>query len=219
MKKYFMIIACAFVALSASAQRASSSSSSFFSTEKSDAPITFGITAGVNFANMSFSADGGSYSPDSRTAFNVGLTVDFPILESLYIKSGLLYSSKGYKIEDDDETYTASPAYLEIPILASYRYNFSDAAQLQFNVGPYVAYGIGGKYKYESDYYDEERETDFFDDDTNKFDLGLQFGLGLTISQHFNIGVSYQLGLTNVFDEDGIDVKNRNLMINLGYTF
>ena len=37
--------------------------------------------------------------------------------------------------------------YLEIPVLASYRYNFSDAAQLQINVGPYFAYGVGGKIK------------------------------------------------------------------------
>lgn len=213
MKKYFLIIACAFVALSASAQRARSSSTSFFSTEKADAPISFGITAGVNFANMSFSADGYSASPDSRTAFNVGLTVDIPMLESLYIKSGLLYSSKGCKF--DDETW--SPAYLEIPILASYRYDFSEAAQLQFNVGPYLAYGIGGKYKYDG--YGDDEEEDFFDDDTNKFDCGLQFGLGVTFAKHFNIGVSYQFGLTKVFDDDDVSVKNNNLMINLGYTF
>lgn len=205
MKKYFMIIACAFVALSASAQRASSSSSSFFSTEKADAPITFGITAGVNFANMSFSGDGGNYSPDSRTAFNVGLTVDLPLLESMYIKSGLFYSGKGYKVDGN----TVSPSYLEIPILASYRYNFSDATQLQFNVGPYLAFGIYGG------------ENDFFDHDgTKRFDLGWQVGVGLTFVKHVNIGVAYEYGLTNVMDaSDGISVKNSNLMINLGYTF
>ncbi len=43
-------MAVAAMALTASAQRASSSSSSFFSTEKSDQGVTFGIRAGLNLS-------------------------------------------------------------------------------------------------------------------------------------------------------------------------
>lgn len=148
MKKILLIAVCAVCSLTASAQRASSSSSSFFSTEKADQGITFGIRAGLNMANMSASEDGVSASPESRTSFHVGVIADIPLMQSLYIQSGLFFQNKGYKF-DDEEKETAKPMYLEIPILASYRYNFSDAIQLQINAGPYFAYGIGGKVKYE----------------------------------------------------------------------
>lgn len=227
MKKFYLIILCSCLAISASAQRASSSSSSFFSVERSDNPITFGVTAGLNIANMSFKQSGLSISPDSRTGFNVGLTVDIPLLESIYVKSGLLYTAKGCKFEDDGYDVEYTPAYLEIPILASYRYDFSDVTQLEFNVGPYLAYGIGGKAKYKDDEYDDEDEEDFFGDDsqTKRFDAGLQIGAGITVGTHYYLGVSYQWGLSNVLSnnhdghEDGLKIRNNNFMINLGYKF
>ncbi|NPD90971.1 porin family protein [Xylanibacter muris] len=228
MKKILLIAVCAVCSLTASAQRASSSSSSFFSTEKADQGITFGIRAGLNMANMSASEDGVSASPESRTSFHVGVIADIPLMQSLYIQSGLFFQNKGYKF-DDEEKETAKPMYLEIPILASYRYNFSDAIQLQINAGPYFAYGIGGKVKYE--YNGRSTEDDFFgsydDEDCagyKRFDCGLQFGAGVTFSNHYYLGFAYQLGLTNIKDlpssyEGDFSVKNRNWMISLGYNF
>lgn len=220
MKKYLLIAACVMMALSVSAQRArSSSTSTFFSSERSDAPITFGVTAGLNVANMSFEDDGVSISPSSYTSFNVGLTVDIPLLESVYIKSGLFYTGKGCKYEHKSDDVKLTPSYLEIPILASYRYDFNETAQVQFNFGPYFAYGIGGKSKYEEE--KKTYETDFFgsDSDTKRFESGLQIGAGITVSQHYYFGVAYQWGLTNVFDDDDLTVHNKNFMINLGYNF
>lgn len=217
MKKIILTVVCAIIATASFAQRASSSSTSFFSTERSDQPITFGVRAGLNFANMSWETKHSSLSLDSRTAFNVGLSVDIPLLQSLYVQSGLYYSSKG-SIEDlDDAKTTISPMYLEIPVLASYRYDVSDAAQVQLNVGPYFGYGIGGKYKEE--YRGNSYESDFFDDDDiNKFDCGLQIGAGVTISKIY-VGCAYQFGMTNVAKEDDLTVKNKNFMINVGYNF
>ena len=102
--------------------------------------------------------------------------------------------------------------------MVSYRYDFGDAAQLQFNVGPYFAYGIGGKYKEEEG--DEEYSSDFFDEDTKKFDMGLQVGGGVTISKHYYIGAAFEWGFTNLWkDADDESLKTRNFMINIGYTF
>lgn len=215
MKKIILSFVCVFIALSASAQRASSSSTSFFSTEASDQPITFGIRGGVNFANVSTSEDGYTVSYKSNTGFHAGMIVDIPLMESLYLQSGLYYIVKGYKESDE---ITANPAYLEIPILASYRYNFSDAAQLQVNFGPYLAYGISGKIKEE--YRGESHEEDYFNDHTNKFDAGLQVGAGITISQHFYLGIAYEFGLTNVLKDSGDDsMKNTNFLVSVGYNF
>lgn len=227
MKKVFLIAACAVFSLAASAQRASSSSSSFFSTDKAEQPVRFTIRGGVNFANIGVSGGGESESLGSRTAFNAGVGVDIPIIESFYVQTGLFFTSKGYKRTEDrgDTCFTAkgNPAYLEIPILASYRYNFNDATQLEVNVGPYLAFGIGGKDKLEEKTEAaviETEENDFFNDDVKKFDMGLQVGLGVTFLKHVYLGVAYEFGFVNMFkDSDGESAKNRNFMINLGYKF
>ena len=227
MKKVFLLAACAVFSLAASAQRASSSSSSFFSTDKAEQPVRFTIRGGVNFANIGVSGGGESESLGSRTAFNAGVGVDIPIIESFYVQTGLFFTSKGYKRTEDrgDTRFTAkgNPAYLEIPILASYRYNFNDATQLEVNVGPYLAFGIGGKDKLEEKTEAaviETKENDFFNDDVKKFDMGLQVGLGVTFLKHVYLGVAYEFGFVNMFkDSDGESAKNRNFMINLGYKF
>lgn len=227
MKKALLIAACAVFSLAASAQRASSSSSSFFSTDKAEQPVRFTIRGGVNFANIGVSGGGESESLGSRTAFNAGVGVDIPIIESFYVQTGLFFTSKGYKRTEDrgDTRFTAkgNPAYLEIPILASYRYNFNDATQLEVNVGPYLAFGIGGKDKLEEKTEAaviETEENDFFNDDVKKFDMGLQVGLGVTFLKHVYLGVAYEFGFVNMFkDSDGESAKNRNFMINLGYKF
>ena len=230
MKKIFIVIACVMLSLSASAQRASSSSSSFFSTEKVDHGMTFGIPAGLNLANVSASENDYSYSSDSRVSFHIGVIADIPLMQSLYVQTGLFLQNKGFvdKGEDGDYDYkqTAKPMYLEIPVLASYRYDFSDALQLQINAGPYFAYGVGGKIKEEYD--GDSDEYDYFgsydDDDSygvKRFDMGVQFGAGLTFGNRYYLCVSYQDGLTYIADgaDDNYSLKNKNLMVSIGYNF
>lgn len=224
MKKIFISMAVAVMALTASAQRASSSSSSFFSTEKANLPVTFGIRGGLNVASMSMKDDS-NYK--SRAGFNAGVAVDFPIMESFYIQSGLYYTTKGFKFEYGYEGYEFEDklniGYLEIPILASYRYNFNDANQLQFNFGPYFAYGLHGKVKEKETYrgrtYEEDYDWYKDNDNTKRFDMGLQLGLGVTLAKHYYVGLAYEFGLiSQVKDSDGY-FKTRNFMVNVGYQF
>lgn len=226
MKKLFLVAVCALGVLTASAQRASSTSTSFFSTEKADQGVRFGIRAGLNFASLTGDFDD---TPDSRTAFHVGAIADIPLMQSLYIQTGLYFHSKGLKFEEAYNGYkdkaTMSPMYLQIPILASYRYNFSDAFQVEVDFGPYFAYGVGGKYKEEytdgSDSF--EADTDIFGDDgvLKRFDCGLQVGAGVTFASHYYLGFTYEFGLTDIANEDvsEVSVKNSNWMLSLGYTF
>ena len=95
MKKILLFMACAICTLAVSAQRAVSNSSTVFSTERADQPITIGIRGGVNFAKQTVSSDGYSFSPKNNVGFNAGISVDIPMLESLYLQSGLYYASSG----------------------------------------------------------------------------------------------------------------------------
>lgn len=228
MKKILLTIACVLCAFTASAQRAHSSSTSFFSTEKADRGITFGIRAGLNLSNIKISNGEDDLSPDSKAGFNVGVSMDIPMLQSLYLQTGLYYTTKGAKFEESEDDYkyeqTLNPSYLEIPIMASYRYDFSDAAQLQVNFGPYFAYGLAGKYKetYTEDGKKDEEKEDLFGKDKllDRFDAGLGIGAGFTYSKFF-IGLNYQFGLANLAQDakNGYSVKNKNFSISVGYNF
>lgn len=227
MRKILLVALCAVCALTASAQRARSTSTSFFSTEKADDGVTFGVRAGLNFANCS----GDVEDTDGRLGFNAGVIADIPLMRSLYVQTGLYLSTKGAKneVSYDGEKLeeTISPMYIQIPVLASYRYNFSDAAQLQVNFGPYFAYGVGGKAKEKYSYAGEtdETENDVFGDGglLNRFDCGLQVGTGFTFAKHFNVSFTYEFGLTNAANKDWYDadvsIKNSNCMLNIGYNF
>lgn len=222
MKKIIIVAVCAFCALTASAQRASSSSSSFFSTEKAEGGVQFGIRAGLNMAGMAYEEDNVTVSKDNKTNWHVGIIADIPMMESLYVQTGLYLQNKGYKEKEGGYELTANPMYLEIPVLASYRYNFSDAAQLQINVGPYFAYGVGGKIK-ETDDGDEDKWDCFGDKedaDWKRFDCGLQIGAGLTIAKNYYIGAAYEFGFSNIAKDSGDGkLKNKNWMFSVGYNF
>lgn len=235
MRKFLLAAVCAMCTLAASAQRAHSTSSTFFSTEKSDKGVTFGIRAGVNFATLT----GDMEDAKTRTAYHVGVIADIPLMQSLYIQTGLYLQSKGMKVgtEYGEDKYTEKldPLYIQIPVLASYRYDFNEATQLQVNFGPYFAVGVAGKSKFEYDGYgngeDMDGEYDAFGDDgaLNRFDCGLQVGAGITFATHFNVSFTYEFGLTNVYNTDKWEevlssngdrsVKNSNIMISLGYNF
>lgn len=182
--------------------------------------VVFGLRGGVNVANMHYDLDKFGASLDSKVGYRFGVSADFAIVNSLYINSGLFYSAKGAKGEADiiDEPMsvkvTFSPAYIELPIYASYRVNFAPQSQLQINFGPYLACGVNGKMK------SDGIEFDIFDEDgLRRFDAGLGVGLGYTIN-HFYVGLDYQFGLTNIADTGGIGkITNRNFNFSVGYNF
>lgn len=232
MKKLFVAAVAAVMALGASAQV------TFWDSADADQKITYGPRAGLNISTMSFDTPGGYDFGENKTSkigFNVGVAVDFNLNRSFSINSGLFYTTKGVKFEvkdiDDKYTETYNAGYLQLPIYASYRLNFAEASQLQINFGPYLAFGLNGKYteKYQ-DFEDAESNTetkyDLFGTGENqtgvkRFDMGLGIGAGYTWNRIY-LGFEYQLGLVNCLDKkawDPIKGYTRNFSISLGYNF
>lgn len=62
---------------------------------------TFEIKAGVNLSTMLSKADRSTYSGDYTLTprLHFGVTSEIPINKLFSIESGLLFSSKGYKLE------------------------------------------------------------------------------------------------------------------------
>lgn len=198
MKKYFVAAVAAVAALTASAQRASDSSLSFWDDSQVEQRVTWGVRAGMNFSSV-----GGDAETDSKIGFKAGVSADIAIVSSFYINTGLYYSMQGYEPKGNGDGVTAG--YLNLPIYASYRLNFAEASQLQINFGPYLAYGLHG-------------DDDYFDG-VKRFDMGLGVGAGYTLKRWY-LGIDYQFGLMNIYDGKGdASLKNNNFSITLGYNF
>ena len=165
MKKLMLLAAAAITALSMSAQ----SFEDFFSSEKSSEKITFGFRVGLNINGMRNNIGNNDVSKifgdlpyildvHKKAGLNFGVNVDIPVIKSLWINTGVYYSSTGAKFtfrQDnskivegtflDDYTANVTKHNERVPVQASYRYNINDNYQLQVNLGPYFAYGFGGK--------------------------------------------------------------------------
>ena len=165
MKKFMFLAIAAITALSISAQEFED----FFSTEKSTEKVTFGFRVGLNINGMRNNIHDNDVSKifgdlpyildvHKKAGLNFGVSVDIPIVKSLWINTGVYYTATGAKFtfrQDnskvvegtylDDYTANVTMHNVRIPVQASYRYNINKNYQLQVNLGPYFAYGIGGK--------------------------------------------------------------------------
>lgn len=176
---------------------------------QSGGDLRFGVTGGMNVANIT------DAEADCRIGFNIGGRVEYNFSESLFMTSGLLLTQKGY---DSDAGYSANPLYLEIPIHFGGRYSLGNSVSIFGETGPYLAFGVGGKEKYEDEVAGNvvEVKSDFFGEDgANAFDFGWGLRAGVEVS-NIQIHLGYEYGFTKVFDGGG---HNSNFMVGLTYYF
>src|SRR5688572_9336478 len=113
---------------------------------------TFGVRAGLNFQNIN-GRDAGDDKLENNlvTRYHVGVNAEIPVAPEFYVQPGLLFTTKGTKYNDalaGDPTLSLS--YIELPVNLLYKPALGNG-KLLVGFGPYVAYGIGGKYKTEGD--------------------------------------------------------------------
>jgi hypothetical protein len=175
------------------------------------AQTTFGIRGGVNFQNLNGKEeDGSKVNNKLKTGVNIGVTADIPVAAPDYfVQSGLLFSSKGAKIEGPDVNVNLN--YLEIPITFLYKPMLGNG-RLLLGVGPYFGYAVGGKIG----------DIDIsFDDDFKHFDAGGNLLFGYMFTENFSAQLNAQLGLVNIgqHSEGDATVKNTGFGVSLGYHF
>ncbi len=193
-----------------------------FAQTTDSSKLKFGFKGGVNFSNL--------YTDDVEdnnvlTGFNVGLFARLPITQTFAIQPELLYTTKGAELEYNNAfvngTSTFKLNYLELPVLLviNVSENFS------VHGGPYIAYLIDGKATNDSQgtLFDVENTLD--NDDYNKLDSGVAFGIGYDTDK-VGFGVRYSYGLQKVGKQrnyNGTDYtfpdgKNSVINLYLSYT-
>lgn len=130
-------------------------------------------TAGGDFVgspvNYSLGDNRENVSYSSQSGFTVGILTDIRLYKNFYLMLGVNYSQVKYTNKFDktvknsvvfadedniwigdvdnsyEEKYTLN--WIEVPLLASYRFVLTKTASLHLNLGPYFTYGLSAKMK------------------------------------------------------------------------
>jgi hypothetical protein len=178
----------------------------FMAGVTAQAQFKYGLKAGLNLSDVSFSGTAPNVETENFTGFQVGPTVEFvvPII-GIGFDASLLYSQQGFKVSGESfKTNT-----LEVPINLKYKISALSLAGVFIAVGPYASFNLsddlGVAYKSKS------------------FGAGLNFGLGVEVLGHLQVGANYKLGLTNDYGSvhSVLDLKGqqRGWTISVAYFF
>ena len=220
MKKIFFLALCAILGMTASYAQS----------------VGFNVKAGAGIANLNGDADGDPlFSYKVGVGAEIGLGGNWALQPTLFFVRKGTTSSIGENIEGALFTLkqTINANYLELPIMAAYRISLP-STNVVLNAGPYLAYGLNGKYKIEAG--EEEMKTNIFGKDAFKrFDCGLGVGVAFEFGK-FIAGIDANFGLANIassgkdndqpnmevadveFDKDS-KIHNMAAHITIGYKF
>lgn len=194
--------------------------------------LKWGVMAGMNVSKYTFTGF------DNRIGFHAGVKAELGLSQETsgaYMDFAALLTLKGAKIDGGAiASFKFNPYYLEVPVHIGYKYAVNDDFALFGSVGPYIAVGLFGKAKFNmgsaiGDLAGMEgieiegmegkslSEDIFGDDGFKRFDFGLGLKAGVEFSKKYQVAISYDFGLVEVAKDLGM--KNRNLMLSLGYMF
>ena len=198
------------------------------------AQTTFALRGGVNFQTIKGDED---ESNKMTVKYHLGAQADIPVGTDLYFQPGLIYSTKGAKAKETllGETFETklNIAYIDIPLSLVYKPEVG-AGRLILGAGPYVAFGVGGKLKFEgggeSEEVDVEFKNDVKDSDPDdkayikRIDAGGNIFAGFEFTPNIFVQANAQVGFANLTpkyngEKPDTKVKNVGFGISIGYRF
>lgn len=169
-------------------------------------PLRFGVKAGVAVNSLKLSES--TFSADNRAGFTGGLTCQFvaPII-NIGVDASVMYvrraSSDVYTYEDGSvDKFNLSNHYIDIPI--NFRYNLG-LPGIGKIITPYIFTGPDFSFLLSKKNVKEVWNN-------RKFDVAWNFGLGVKLVNHVEIGASYGLGITKSGSIEGDALYGNNLL-------
>jgi len=181
--------------------------------------VRFGIAGGLNVANT-VSAYNSNYSTGTIAGFNVGLTMDIPIVYPLSFAPEVLYSQKGFTAQATDNAgntvnYTQRNNYIDVPLLAKFRlsptFSFLFGPQISFPISTTQSYGSGFSTTDQAEYSTTNDQTV----------LDGVVGVAFDLAPNVELRARYTIDLSQN-DENttlGGDYRNQVWQIGLGFKF
>lgn len=198
---------------------------------------TFEIKTGVNLSTISSTNEEGFFGNNFiiEPRILIGVTTELPLTQQFSFETGLLFSSKGYRIVEDNFVYPDSEPlhlykkvvlnYIDIPLSIRHSTKLLQIP-VYIKTGPYFGIAINGKTT--TDEFLSELFEGYGRHHPNheigpggywkRVDYGLQAGAGIAISK-IVFGLNYAFGLADISQNSINKSKNRVIGLTLGYKF
>ena len=184
--------------------------------------LSLGVKGGLNISNLSGK---GVDDAKMKLGFHVGLGADYEFAPNMAVQSGLLFTTKGAKAKELGVEGTLDMMYLQLPVHFAYKMDINPGTRFVLHAGPYVAYGVGGKTKFEEkgvslsfDTFGKRKIGGVEVEGAKRFDAGLGIGAGFEFGQ-FLVDLGWDMGLVNVGRDKDNKITTQNGYLSLGYKF
>jgi len=196
---------------------------------------SFAVLGGVNFQNLNGEDNSGNkLENDLIVGYHFGVNAQIPVAPEFYFQPGLQFSTKGAENTVSVLTTTYKLSYIELPLNFVYKALLGNG-YFMVGLGPYVAYGVGGKVTYEGGSLSSESDIKFKNEVASgdplttvyvkPFDAGGNIFFGYELAGGLFMQLNAQLGMLNIkpdnylYPDDNSTLKNTGYGISLGYRF
>ena len=196
--------------------------------------VSFGARIGVNTSNVTSPDYGKVYNSDSwGTGFDAGVVVDLRLRDWFAIQPGFFFQSRSHNYDyvystdyfpslpaghDYEDGHTRRTLF-KVPVLFSLRLHPAEWGELSVDLGPVFNLGIGGHswWRYPVGDASVEHKEKYYDTH-NSFMMGLKMGAGLTVFDHYYVGVHYEAGLRSAWKYSA-GGRDKAWSFTIGYDF
>lgn len=176
------------------------------------AQITYGVKAGVNLADTSFS-EGSDVPSSARVGPLVGVFATVPVWGRLSVQPEAIYSVKGASLDVFDLESHYIVDYLEVPVLV----RVAVTRRVHVFGGPSLAYRLRARNRIEFGSSTEEIDIG---EEVESFDFGIVGGAGVAFGRWIVDG-RFTYGLSDTDADTGGDgkIRNRAFSMSTGFRF
>ena len=187
--------------------------------------IKFGVKAGLNITKMSFNKD--VFNSDNKVGFFVGPSLKLSLPLGFGVDIAALYDERSANVElessstslsvlpgeqQSSSNETIKQKSIQVPVNLRYNIGLSSMAGIYLAVGPQFGFPVA----------DKVFKTEFGEYRLKDASLSVNFGAGLSLMGHLEVGFTYNLAagksgeFTSIKD---IDTHNNAWQISAAYYF
>lgn len=165
--------------------------------------LKFGVKGGLNISSVHLNSD--ILKADNVTGFQIGPMIETTIpLIGVGLDAAILYSQKGMDVKSETGTSTnVKTDYIDVPVNLKWKFGLP-IIKGYLAAGPYIGFRVGG------DKFWEIPGSVVGQVKAKNFIAGLNFGAGVELISHLQVGINYGLGLTDNYSAEKYDLNAKN---------
>lgn len=165
--------------------------------------LKFGVKGGLNISSVHLNSD--ILKADNVTGFLIGPMIETTIpLIGVGLDAAILYSQKGMDVKSETGTSTnVKTDYIDVPVNLKWKFGLP-IIKGYLAAGPYIGFRVGG------DKFWEIPGSVVGQVKAKNFSAGLNFGAGVELISHLQVGINYGLGLTDNYSAEKYDLNAKN---------